>query len=31
MHPNPRPALAPDGMAAGAGGDPERFAGIRRD
>ncbi|MBN9561029.1 MAG: isocitrate lyase [Alphaproteobacteria bacterium] len=31
MHPNPRPAFAPDGMAAGAGGDPERFAGIRRD
>ena len=31
MHPNPRPALAPDGMAASAGGDPERFAGIRRD
>ncbi len=31
MHPNPRPAFAPDGMAAGGGGDPERFAGIRRD
>ncbi len=31
MHPNSRPAFAPHGMAAGAGGDPERFAGIRRD
>ncbi len=27
----PQPAFAPDGMAAGPSGDPERFAGIRRD
>ncbi len=30
MHPVPTPTFAPDGMATPSG-DPERFAGIRRD
>jgi isocitrate lyase len=27
----PQPSLAPDGMSGGPGGEPDRFAGIRRD